>query len=230
MAALRGGAHYLRRDRLVHGIVLMLLVTNFADAAYTSILAPVWATEVAGSSTALGLLTAAFALGAVLGNAVFTLGASRVPRFAVFAVGFLLAGAPRFVALAVLDRLWAVYLISFVAGVSVAAINPILGAATFERIPERLRARVLGLTHAASWAGIPLGGLLGGLAVEQLRLPAACLLLGAAYLVVTVLPFVLPVWRQLDQPATEATVRSGSSVAEPPARRSTGAVRAGPPR
>ncbi|GAB3963511.1 MFS transporter [Plantactinospora veratri] len=205
LSALRGGLRYLRRDRLVHGIVLMLLVTNLADAAYTSVLTPVWASEVVRSSTALGLLTASFALGAVLGNVVFTVVAHRVPRFAVFAVGFLLAGAPRFVALALLDRLWVIYLISFVAGVSIAAVNPILGAVSFERIPERLRARVLGLVHAAAWAGIPLGGLLGGLAVQELRLPVACLVFAVAYLLVTLLPFVMPVWRGLDRPPAPPT-------------------------
>ncbi|GIG89593.1 MFS transporter [Plantactinospora endophytica] len=215
LSALRTGLRYLRQDRLVHGIVLMLLVTNLADAAYTAILGPVWASEVVRSSTALGLLTASFASGAVLGNVVFTVLASRVPRFAVFAVGFLLAGAPRFVALALLDQLWAIYLISFVAGVSVAAVNPILGAVSFERIPERLRARVLGLTHAAAWAGIPLGGLLGGLAVQELGLPAASLAFGAAYLLVTLLPFVLPAWRELDRPATTEPTQPSQRPAEP---------------
>ncbi|MFY1687902.1 MFS transporter [Plantactinospora sp. WMMB782] len=215
LVALRSGLRYLRRDRLVHGIVLMLLVTNLADAAYTSVLAPVWASEVVRSSTALGLLTASFALGAVLGNVVFTVVADRVPRFAVFAVGFLLAGAPRFVALAVLDRLWVVYLVSFVAGVSIAAVNPILGAVSFERIPQQLRARVLGLVHAAAWAGIPLGGLLAGLAVQGLRLPVACLLFGTAYLLVTLLPFVMPVWRELDRPPSPPVTPESAPAGAP---------------
>ncbi|MGI5147540.1 MFS transporter [Plantactinospora sp. CA-294935] len=217
LVALRAGLRYLRHDRLVHGILLMLLVTNLADAAYTAVLTPVWASEVVRSSTALGLLAASFALGAVLGNVVFTVVAHRVPRFTVFAVGFLLAGAPRFVALALLDRLWVIYLVSFVAGISVAAINPILGAVSFERIPERLRARVLGLTHAAAWAGIPLGGLLGGLAVQELRLPVACLVFAGAYLLVTLLPFVMPVWRELDRPPTPPAGTRAEPPAEPPA-------------
>lgn len=230
LAALRSGLRYLRHDRLVRGIVLMLLVTNLADAAYTGILTPVWATEVVRSSTALGLLTASFALGAVLGNVVFTVVAPRVPRFAVFAVGFLLAGAPRFVALAVLDQLWVVYLISFVAGLSIAAVNPILGAVGFERIPEQFRARVLGLIHAAAWAGIPLGGLLGGLAVQELRLPAACLLLGAAYLVVTLLPFVLPVWRELDRPPPPPPAEPTRAAAGPAGEPTAGELTTAAPR
>ncbi|MEN3610361.1 MFS transporter [Plantactinospora sp. ZYX-F-223] len=225
LVALRAGLRYLRHDRLVHGIVLMLLVTNLADAAYTAVLTPVWATEVVRSSTALGLLTATFALGAVLGNAVFTVVADRVPRFAVFTVGFLLAGAPRFVALALLDRLWVIYLVSFVAGVSVAAINPILGAVSFERIPEALRARVLGLAQAAAWAGIPLGGLLGGLAVQELRLPVACLAFAGAYLLVTLMPFVMPVWRELDRPPTPPAETPAGPATAPAGAEVTGAPR-----
>ncbi|MGI5212061.1 MFS transporter [Plantactinospora sp. CA-290183] len=229
LVALRAGLRYLRHDRLVHGILLLLLVTNLADAAYTAVFAPVWAAEIVGSPVALGLLSAAFATGAVLGNAVFTVVAPRVPRFAVFAVGFLIAGAPRFVALAVADRLWVVYLVAFVAGVSVAGVNPILSAVSYERVPERLQARVLGLTHAAAWAGIPLGGLLGGLAVQRLGLPAACLLFGSAYLVVTLLPFVMPVWRELDRrPAPDPDpVRRRSPGRCAPARSPSAGTRGG---
>ncbi|WP_326561024.1 MFS transporter [Micromonospora sp. NBC_01796] len=204
LAALRTGLRFIRQNALLRGMLLMVFVTNLADAAYGTVLAPVWARDVIGSPIALGFVSAAFAVGAVLGNVVFTVVAPRIPRFWVFAIGFLIAGAPRFVAFAVTDRLWVVYVVSFVAGVSIAAVNPIFGALSYERIPERLRARVLGLTRAVSFAGIPLGGLLGGAAVTGLSLPAACLLFGLAYLVVTLLPFFSPVWRTMDdRPAPE---------------------------
>lgn len=215
LASLAEGLHFLRREPLAGAVTLLLFVTNLADAGYTSVLAPLWAREVAGTPTALGVLSASFATGAVLGNVVFTAVAPRVPRFAVFTVGFLIAGAPRFVALAAVDRLWAVYLVSFVAGLSIAAINPILGAVIYERVPEELRARVLGPAHAISWAGIPLGGLLAGWAAAGLALPVACLLFGGAYLLVTLMPFVAPAWRELDRPPSIGSTpdREPSSVA-----------------
>ncbi|MEV4629018.1 MFS transporter [Micromonospora sp. NPDC049523] len=215
LLALRTGLRFIRQNPLMRGMLLMVFVTNLADAAYGTVLAPVWAREVIGSPVALGFLSAAFAVGAVLGNVVFTVVAPRIPRFWVFAVGFLIAGAPRFVAFAVTDRLWPIYVVSFVAGVSIAAVNPIFGALAYERIPERLRARVLGLSRAVSFAGIPLGGLLGGAAVTGLALPAACLLFGFAYLMVTLLPFFSPVWRTMDErPAPER-----SAVPPQPANR-----------
>mgnify|MGYP001291717461 CR=1 FL=1 len=206
LVAIRGGLRFLRRDRLILGMLIMLFVTNLADTAYGGVIGPVWARDVVASPVALGFLSASFATGAVLGNVVFTAVATKVPRFPVFAVGFLLAGSPRFVVLAVADRPWVVYGVSFVAGVSIAAVNPIIGALSYERIPKHLHARVLGLSHALAWAGIPLGGLLGGLAVDQLRLSAAALLFGAAYLAVTLVPFLDPSWRGMD--------RKGSEVAD----------------
>lgn len=198
LAALGAGWRFVRNDALLRAILLMLFATNLFDAAYGSVLAPVWANEVVGSPVALGLLSASFAVGAVLGNVVFTALAPRAPRFALFAVGFLVAGAPRFVAVAVADQLWIVYAVSFVAGVAIAAVNPILGAVSYERIPESLRARVLGLNIAVAWAGIPLGGLLGGWLVEWVGLAAALLGFGALYLLATLLPFLRPAWRELD--------------------------------
>ncbi|MEV0727929.1 MFS transporter [Polymorphospora sp. NPDC050346] len=203
LPALRAGLAFLRRDRLMLGITLLLFVTNLADAAYGTVLAPFWASDVIGSPVALGVLSGVFAVGAVLGNVVFTAVAPRVPRFAVFAVGFLIAGAPRFAILSVADSLWIVYVVSFVAGVSISAVNPILGAVSYERVPEHLRARVLGLGQAIGWGGMPLGSLLAGWAVQGFGLNAALMLFGGAYLAVTVLPFVSPTWRQMNRPPTD---------------------------
>ncbi|SCF15258.1 MFS transporter [Micromonospora mirobrigensis] len=224
LAALGEGLRFLFRDPLVGSVTVLLLVTNLADAAYSSVLAPVWAREVAGSPAALGALSAAFAVGAVLGNVVFTALAPRVPRFATFAVGFLVGGAPRFLALALVDRLWAVYLISFVAGLGLAAINPILGAITYERIPEALRARVLGLGHAISWGGIPLGGLLAGYCADLASPAVAALVFGGAYLAVTVWPLLSPTWRRLDGPPPTPAPQA---VDDRPRDRSAGVERVG---
>jgi MFS family permease len=224
LRALRGGLAFLRRDRLVAAIVAMLFFTNLFDAAYTSVFLPVWAREVARSPVALGAIMAIFAIGAVLGNAVFTAVAPRVSRFWVFALGFVVGGGPRYVAAAIAHDLWIVYAVSFAAGVGIAAINPILGAVTYERVPEPLMARVQGLMTAVAWAGIPLGGLVGGWTIERLGLAGALLILGGLYLIVTLAPFVQPTWREMDAPAgrpaagpvlSQRDRRSVSSVPRP---------------
>jgi MFS family permease len=195
--ALRAGLEFVRRDRLVGAIVVMLFATNLFDAAYISVLLPLWATGVS-SAVALGLASASFGVGAVLGNVVFTAIAPRAPRWLLFSLGFLIAGGPRFIATGLAEQIWIVYVISFVAGLSVAAVNPILGAVLYERVPAHMMARVQGVVTAVAWAGIPLGGLIGGAVADAFGLRWAFVGAGALYLAVTILPLVQPVWRQLD--------------------------------
>jgi MFS family permease len=213
LRSLRAGLSFMASHPLVRAVVLMLLATNLLDAAYSSVLAPVWAHDVAGSAKALGLLFGMFGVGAVLGNVAFTAVAPRMPRFAAYAVGFLIAGSPRYFALGLTDDLWVVYTVVFVAGISIAAINPILGAMTYELVPEALQSRVLGLTTAVAWAGIPVGGLLGGWAVQVFGLRPAWLVFGALYLVVTLVPFVQPAWRYLDHPRLPEPPRDVAAIA-----------------
>jgi len=78
---LREGIAFVRRDRLMLGIMLMLFLTNLLDQAYGSVFVPVWAKEFFGSPIGLGLASGAFAAGAVTGNLAYTVLAPRLPRF-----------------------------------------------------------------------------------------------------------------------------------------------------
>jgi len=202
-AQLREGIAFVRRDKLVLGIVLMLFVTNLLDQAFATVFVPVWAREVFGSALGLGVTSASFATGAVIGNLVYAALATKLPRYATFAVGFLIGGAPRFLALGFGAPIWTIAAVGFAAGLGLAAVNPILGAVSYERIPERLIARVMGLSVALSWAGIPLGSLLGGLSADRLGIRWALMLGAACYLAATLLPFASKVWREMDSPPAQ---------------------------
>ncbi|MDI1464549.1 MFS transporter [Catellatospora sp. KI3] len=207
LTALRGGFQHLRGDRLLIGILALLFVTNLADQANAVVFVPVWVDEVLHSPVALGFTGGAFALGAVLGNLVFTALAPRAPRYAVFTAGFLIGGAPRLFTLALSDTLTLVLAVSLVSGLAMAAVNPILSAVSFERVPEHLQARVLSLSTAIAYAGIPLGGLLGGWAVQGVGLTGSLLLFGALYLAATLLPVLdRRTWRDMDRRPDTAKV------------------------
>jgi MFS family permease len=196
---LADGVAYVGRDRLMLGLMAMLFVTNLLDQAYGAVYLPVWAKEVYGSALAIGLVSAALAIGAVAGNLAYTALSTRLPRWAPFTVGFLIGGAPRFVALAVDSPLWTILSVSFAAGVGISVVNPILMAVVYERVPEHMRARVFGLATALAWAGIPLGGLFGGLLVGGAGLRIALLVAGLAYLGATLLPLTGRTWREMDR-------------------------------
>ncbi len=206
--ALRGGFAYLRGDRLMIGILSLLFVTNLVDQANAVVFIPLWVDDVLHSPVALGWVHAAFSLGAVLGNIVFTTLAPRAPRYAVFTLGFLIGGAPRMAVMALAGDLVPVLAAVFAAGLAMAAVNPILSAVMFERVPTALQARVVSLSGAVGYAGIPLGGLLGGWAVQGLDLSTTLLLFGACYLAATLLPVVFrDTWREMDRRPAPDTVR-----------------------
>ena len=208
---LRDGVGYVRRDRLALGLLVMVFVTNLLDQAYGSVFVPVWAKDVFGSPVGIGLVAAAFGAGAVVGNLVYTAVGSRLPRWAPFTIGFLIAGTPRYAVLAADSPLWMVLGVSAVGGLAVAAVNPILSAVLYERVHERMRARVLGLSTAVAWAGIPLGGLLGGLLTDGVGLRGGLLVAGVLYLAATLLPLTGPVWREMDagSPPSKADTEYG---------------------
>jgi MFS family permease len=173
---------------------------------------PFWVREEVGSAGALGLLAGIAGAGAVFGNMLGAWLGPRLPRRALFNAGFLLGGAPRFAVLAVAGTLAPVVTVFLVAEIFAGSLNSVLGATSYERIPEHLRARVLGAVRASAWIGIPIGALLGGYATETFGLRPALLAFGVAYLLTTLAPFVFPAWRQMRRPAP--TVAEAESVAE----------------
>ena len=209
LSHLKEGLSYLRRDRLLLGIVAMIIVTNLLDQAFASVLLPVWVRAKLGSPVALGTIGACFGLGAVGGNALMAWLGPRLPRRLPFAISFLVCGAPRFLALAFLSQLPPVLVVAVLAGLGAGGINPALGAAEYERVPARLQARVLGAVGALAWLGIPFGGLVGGGLLEAFGLRVALLACGSIYFLATLAPFVFPAWRQMERGAAPALFLAG---------------------
>jgi MFS family permease len=222
---LREGFGHLRGDRLLIGIAVMVLVTNLLDQATGSVFNPVWAKDVTGSSVTLGLMLGVWGIGAVVGNAVLTWLGPRLPRRRTYAWCFLLAGSPRLFAMALLSSVAPVLVVFVLGGFAAGGINPILGAVEYERVPRHLQARVLGALGALAWAGIPVGALAGGIAVEHLGLRTSLAIAGLLYLVTTLSPFVFPAWRAMDRDATAADRGTGGADVDEDASRVSLAAR-----
>jgi len=147
---------------------------------------------------------------ALVGNVAFGFVAHRVPRRVTFAVCFLLAGGPPNLAFALGAPLPVLVAVVALAGLAAGSLNPILGAVQFERVPEHMRGRVFGLTNAGAWAGVPLGALLGGIAVETVGFTVAFGVVAVVYTLVTLTPLTGGNWRLMES-------ASQPTAAEPPA-------------
>ncbi|MFF0264796.1 MFS transporter [Kribbella sp. NPDC004536] len=185
------GWNFLRTDRLLLPLVAMIAVTNLLDAATSTVLLPVWIREHGYGPghtslilTSFGVTATAFAL---LASAI----GDRIPRKLVFTVAFLIAGAPRFIAMATDAPVWALMAVYAVGGIGAGFINPVLGAIRVERIPSHLLGRVNSLSNAACWTGVPLGGVVAGAAITGIGLAPALLAGGAIYLIATMSPVLI---------------------------------------
>jgi MFS family permease len=195
---LRAGLAFLVRDPLIRAITLMVMLTNMLDAALGAVLLPVYAREVLGSPVALGLLMGAFGVGALSGAITYGAIGPRLPRRLVYALAFIVVGAPRFGILAIEPHLIVVIVTMVLAGFAAGAINPILTAVEFERVPLHMQGRVLGTVTAGAYVAIPFGALAAGWLVTSVGLRWSLVAIGAIYLLVTLSPLVGRAWRTMD--------------------------------
>ena len=199
LARLRGGAEFVRGERLLRSIVAMVAITNLLDAAWISVLLPVWARETGHGPAVIGLVVAVMSAASIVSSVLAAAFAHRMPRRPTYLIGFLLGGAPRFVVLALGAPIWLVVGVYVVSGFSMGFINPIIGAIQFERAPREMYGRVRTLVVAVAWSGIPFGGLVGGGLVALLGLSPALLVAGGAYLITTTLPAFQKEWGEMDR-------------------------------
>ncbi|MBD0743075.1 MFS transporter [Streptomyces sp. CBMA152] len=213
-AELREGYAYLFRTPLLLGVVLMVMMTNGLDQGWNAVLLPVHAERELGGATQLGLLTAAFGAGGLLGALLYGVVGHRFPRRAVFTASFLLCGAPRFVVAALTGSTLPLAVTMTLGGLAGGMLNPILTTVIYERVPQELRSRVSGAMTAGCEATMPIGGLGAGLLVDGAGVRTALLVVGGMYLATTLSPLVFPAWRTMDgQPAGNERQLTSSGAA-----------------
>ncbi|MFK4066531.1 MFS transporter [Streptomyces sp. NPDC029674] len=204
------GFTFLRGDPLLITVIVMVGITNLLDAAFSSVLIPIWARESGNGPAVIGLMGSVMGAAAVGGSLIAAVAAHRLRRRVVVLTGFLLAGAPRFLILALDAPLGAVLAVFAISGFGAGFVNPVLGAVLVERVPRRMLGRVNALGDSLAWAGIPLGGLLAGAAVTVAGLVPVLLACGVAYFLTTNLAGLRPEWREMDRTRGRGALKSQS--------------------
>jgi MFS family permease len=207
------GWRFLRKDKLMMPLVLMIAVTNLLDAAVGAVLLPVWIKEHGFGPGHTSLILTSFGVTATLFALVASAVGDRIPRKLVFTLAFLICGAPRFVVMAFDTPVWAVMAVYAVGGIGAGFINPVLGALFIERIPRHLLGRVNSLADAVCWTGVPLGGVVAGAAIAGVGLVPALLAAGAVYFVATMSPVLIgrhESWKTTQDPTGPPGTADGS--------------------
>ncbi|HEU5159179.1 MAG TPA: MFS transporter [Streptosporangiaceae bacterium] len=198
LARLREGLAFLWREPVLRALSVMILVTNMLNVGWAQVLLPVYTREVLGDPRALGLLLGVYGGGAMVGALAYGAVGARLPRRKTYASCFLAGSVPVMLVFAVQAPFVALIGVQALSGLVSGALNPLISVVEFERIPARLRARVMGAGDAGAYAGMPVGGLLAGTLAGSIGLTATMLAFAAIYLVACLPPFVGKVWRGLD--------------------------------
>ncbi|MFJ1587366.1 MFS transporter [Streptomyces sp. NPDC088197] len=213
-AELREGFAYLVAARLLFAIVVMVMVTNALDQAWSAVLLPVDAREHLGGSVSVGLVAGTFGGGALIGSLTYGVVGHRVSQRGLYIGAFLISGFPRTAVAAFVPGLTPLLVTCAVCGLAAGVLNPMIGTEMVRLVPERLRSRVFGAVTSGVLVAVPLGGLLGGFLVQYAGLRTAMATVSAVYLLTTLSPLVLPAFRHWnDEPGDEPAVSPGAARA-----------------
>ena len=194
-AQLREGYAFLFRARLLFAVVVMVMVTNALDQAWSAVLLPVHARENLGGSVSIGVVSGTFAASALVGSLLYGVFGQRLPQRGLFIGAFIVCGFPRTAVCAFVPGLAPLVVTCAVCGLAGGVLNPIIGTEMVRLVPERLRSRVFGAVTSGVLIAVPLGALAGGYVVQYAGLTAALAAVSALYLVTTLSPLVLPAFR-----------------------------------
>jgi MFS family permease len=213
LAELREGYAYLVGARLLFAVVLMVMVTNALDQAWSAVLLPVDARDHLGGATSIGLVSGAVGGAALIGSLLYGAFGHRLPQRGLFIGAFLACGFPKSAVAAFVPGLAPLVVTCAVSGLFAGVLNPIIGTEMVRLVPERLRSRVFGAVTSGVLVAVPLGGLLGGYLVQYAGLRAGMATVSAVYLLTTLSPLVLPAFRRWDTAVPEG---AGAARAQAP--------------
>lgn len=196
---LAAGLVFLARNPVLRALVVMIALTNLVGSSLVSVLLPSWALAEQLPVAAVGTVAAGFGVGALAGSLAGAWIAPRANRWLLYSVAFLVGGAPLYLGLAVLDTIVPATILAACCGLAMGCVNPVVGAVQYEQIPRPMLPRVLGAVKASAWVGLPLGPVLAGLVTDHAGVRIALVGVGALMLTLTLAPFVIPAFRQMNR-------------------------------
>ena len=190
----REGLTYVRQSRFFLELMFLGIVVNFFATAVFTILAPYSQIWVHGGSSTYGFLSAAFALGSVVGSVLigkvnFRAYVGKLLFFGVIASGGVL------VSVGIIRSIPPALVAFLIVGVILAVVNVPLNALFQTKIPKEMLGRAGTVLTAALTAAQPVAAVLAGVLAGIYSIGAVILVSGAAVMLVTAALY--PVFKEL---------------------------------
>ena len=211
LADLLEGFRFVKRNRLVFSMILIVAWGNFLLMPLFLVILPVYAQTFWGDAAILGAVIGTFGVGAFAGTLLYGAVGEGWPRRATFLVGFIVAPFIGYGALAATPPLPIVFVAAALAGLIAGPINPIFLTVIQEATPASILGRTFGVVNALSYVGIPVGAVLAGYAVEAADVVVTVLVMGISYVAVTMSMVFNPALRNMDDTRPMALNRGSNA-------------------
>jgi MFS family permease len=208
MGDLRAGLKFITSSRLLVTLVVTVMITNFLDSPMFSVVMPVYARDILGSSVDLGIIMGGFGAGAFAGAVLYGVLGHRFSRRTTFLWAFVGMAIPLWVLVA-LPGQPIVTLGAIVTGLAAGPINPLIRTVVQERVPPIMRARILGTVSAGAYIAAPLSMALSGWVIEWIGLRSTLFIYAASYLALTLALQFNPAVREMNVPGPFAPKPGG---------------------
>ncbi|MGO2092490.1 MAG: MFS transporter [Microbacterium gubbeenense] len=202
-ADLVAGWRFLLGSRLVLGATIVTGVFIAVLAALQATVLPAYFSREQLPELS-GFAVTGIALGSLVGAGVYTAMIGRTSRRAWFVIG-IVGSMIGFVALGTLGAPWMVIVAAVLIGLTNAPMSAVLGVATIEATPDRMRGRVLGAQNALMLAAPALTSAPIAAVASGFGLTAAGIGIAVLMAVTGVIALVAPAFRGLDtiEPSNE---------------------------
>ncbi|MFJ1613396.1 MFS transporter [Streptomyces sp. NPDC088249] len=200
------GLRFVLRHPTLRALILEDAIFNLFLVMYQTMLLVFLEREMNLESFGIGLILSGMGCGALLGALSATRVSKRVGQGPVIWLAPLVT-CPLTALMPLAHPGWSLYAAAFgLACLSLGGVVRFVAQSSFQQTltPDRLLGRMNATARFVSWGGIPLGGLLGGVA-GSLFGARAVLWIGAVGMTTSILPYFLHRWRN----AVDATARHG---------------------
>lgn len=197
-AELLAGLRFIRSDHLILWLIVVSVLGSLLAEPVHSVIYPVYANQVFGSAVDLGVMFAGLAAGAMLSNALYLVFAPRIPRRAMFIIGFAVRDLGFWV-LVLMPSLEVIVATIAIQALFLEPTNPIEQTVFQERIPDSLQGRVFATVLALEYGARSLGLLVYGLILQEIGLRETLFVLATVNVIVPILLWLAPAFRAMGE-------------------------------
>ena len=205
----KAGLHFIRHDPVLWPMVIILAVSNGASGGVSAVILPVYFQDTFDSPAGIGVVLAAMGGGAFLGATLYGMFVSRLSRWWIWIIGYMLVPLEFWVFL-VSPGLALLVAAFFVCGVLMGPINPLMVTLRHERSPAAIRGRVFSTYSAIAMGVSPLGILVTGQLVQGIGFSPTVFIFAAISQVLGVACLLTPSLRQMNHPPVSVVSTSSS--------------------